>query len=84
MEKSWNFVKYFLKKTPVPRKLAVRHTCLTASFLATGGFKFWIMSKCMHGQEASIFKYITVAAFRIYAQRDDDVAKRRGWKPYIK
>ena len=30
-------------KPPVARKLAVRHTsfvCLTASFLATGGFKF--------------------------------------------
>ena len=30
-------------KLPVARKLAVRHTkhvCLTASFLATGGFKF--------------------------------------------
>ena len=32
-----------LTKTPVARKLAVRHTsfmCLTASFLASGGFKF--------------------------------------------
>ena len=32
-----------LRKPPVARKLAVRHTklvCLTASFLATGGFKF--------------------------------------------
>ena len=43
MEKSWNFVKNNLTKPPVARKLAVRHTklvCLTASFLATGGFKF--------------------------------------------
>ena len=42
MEKSLNFVKY-LTKPPVARKLAVRHTkcvCLTASFIATGGFKF--------------------------------------------
>ena len=32
-----------LTKPPVGRKLAVRHTsfvCLTASFLATDGFKF--------------------------------------------
>ena len=32
-----------LTKPPVARKLAVRHTslvCLTASFLATGGFKY--------------------------------------------
>ena len=30
-----------------------------------------IISKCMHG----LFKYITVAAFRIYAQRGEDAAK---------
>ena len=55
MEKSWNLKKTEqswknhgilcnnLTKLPVARKLAVRHTklvCLTASFLATGGFKF--------------------------------------------
>ena len=53
MEKSWNLKKTTLNnhgisqnnltKPPVARKLAVRHTkfvCLTASFLATGGFKF--------------------------------------------
>ena len=37
------FFKNNLTKPPVARKLAVRHTsfvCLTASFLATGGFKF--------------------------------------------
>ena len=28
----------------------------------------------MHSLEASIFKYITVAAYRIYAQLDEDVA----------
>ena len=41
-------------KPPVARKLAVRHAklaCLTASFLATGGFKL-IISKCMHGLQA--------------------------------
>ena len=41
MEKWWDFVKYF-DETISSQKLAVRHTklvCLTASFLATGGFK---------------------------------------------
>ena len=52
-------------KAPVTRKLAVRHTklvCLSASFLATGAFKFKLFQNaCM------VYKYITVAAFRIYA-----------------
>ena len=64
-------------KPPVVRKLAVRHTsfvCLTASFLATDGFKL-IISKCMHGLQACFFKNSTVAAFRIYAQRGEDDAK---------
>ena len=30
----------------------------------------------MHDLEACIFKYITVSAFHIYAQRGEDVAKR--------
>ena len=37
------FCENNLTKPPLARKLAVRHTklvCLTASFLATGGFKF--------------------------------------------
>ena len=54
-------------KPPVARKLAARHTklvCLTASFLATGDFKFLIISKCLHCLQACLFKYITVAAFR--------------------
>ena len=28
--------------------------------------------------------YITVAAFHIYAQHSEDVAKRGGWRPCIK
>ena len=31
----------------------------------------------MHGLQACLFKYITVAAFYIYAQRGEDVTKRR-------
>ena len=37
--------------------------CPTASFVATGGFEFLIISKCMHGLQACLFKYITVAEF---------------------
>ena len=29
-------------------------------------FQVLIISKCMHGLQACLFKYITVAAFRIY------------------
>ena len=28
--------------------------------------------------------HAVVAAFRIYAQRDEDAAKKRGWRPCIK
>ena len=38
----------------------------------------------MHGLQACLFKYIAVAAFHIYAQRGEDVAKRGGWRPCIK
>ena len=73
---------------PVARKLAVRHTklvCLTASFLATDfWFQVLIISKCMHVLQACLFKYITVAAFRIYAQRGEDAAKREGSRLCIK
>ena len=63
-----------LTKPPVARKLAVIHTsfvCLTASFLATGGFKSYFLN----GLQACLFKYITVAAIRIYAQRGEDAAR---------
>ena len=42
-------------KPPVARKLDVRHThlCLTASFLATGGFKFYFFQNvCMANKHA--------------------------------
>ena len=51
---------------------------LTASFLATGGF-----SKCMHGLQKFLFKYITVSAFCIYALHGEDAAKKGGWWPWI-
>ena len=88
MEKSWNFVK-----PPVARKLAVRHTklvCLTARFLATGGFK--ILTKYMHCLQTYLSKCITDASFHIYlsvvkvplTQRGEGAAKRGGWRPCIK
>ena len=36
----------------------------------------------MHGLQACLFKYITVDAFRQYAQGGEDAAKRRGLRPY--
>ena len=36
----------------------------------------------MHGLQACLFKYITVAAFHIYAQCGEDAAKRRGWNSH--
>ena len=39
---------------------------------------FFIISECMHGLQACLFKYITVAAIRIYAQPGEDAAKRGG------
>ena len=38
----------------------------------------------MHGPQACLFKYITVAVFHIYAQCGEDAAKRGGWRPCIK
>ena len=35
----------------------------------------------MHGLQACLFKYITVAAFCIYAQFGEDAPKRVGWRP---
>ena len=37
----------------------------------------------MHDLQACLFKYITVAAFCIYAQCVEDAAKRVGWRPCI-
>ena len=44
------------------------------------GFQVWIVSESMHGLQACLFKYITVAAIRIYAQFGEDAAKRGGWR----
>ena len=50
---------------------------------ATAGLTVFI-SKCMHGLQACLFEYITVAAFRIYALLGEDAAKRGGWRQFIK
>ena len=68
-----------MTKPPVARKLAVRHLCLTASFLATGGFKFLLFQNaCM------VYKHAVEAAFGIYAQGGEVAAKRGGWSLCIK
>ena len=55
-KKSWTWKTHGIlwnnmTKPPVAQKLAVRYTklvCLTAGFLATGGFKFWLFQNaCM-------------------------------------
>ena len=70
-----------MTKPPVARKLAVGHLCvLTASFLASGGFKFYFFFKnaCM------VYKHAVVAAFHIYAQLGEVAAKRGCWSLCIK
>ena len=53
--------------------------CRTASFLATGGFKFELFKNaCM------VYKHAVVAAFRIYAQSGEVAAKRGGLSLCIK
>ena len=64
-----------MTKPPVAKKLAVGHlcVCLTASFLANGGFKFKLFQNaCM------VYKHSVVAAFGIYAQHGEVAAK--SWK----
>ena len=39
--------------------------CLTAGFSGYSWFQVLIISKCMHGLQACLFKYITIDAFRI-------------------
>ena len=53
--------------------------CPTASFLATGGFKFYLFQNAH-----MVYKHAVVAAFHIYGQRGKDPAKRGGWRPCIK
>ena len=43
--------------------------CLTASFLATGGFKFLLFQNAW-----SVYKHAVVTAFCIYAQSGEDAA----------
>ena len=43
-----------------------------------------MISKCMHGLQECLFRYITVAVFHIYAQRGEDAAKKGVWRSCIK
>ena len=47
--------------------------CELLTWMAHAPAQFLIISKCMHGLQACLFKYITVAAFHIYAQRDEEM-----------
>ena len=54
-------------------------SCPTASFLATGEFKFKLFQNA-----GMVYKHAVVAAFRIYAQLGEDAAKRGVWRRCIK
>ena len=86
MEKSWNFVNKFDETTSSQKTSCQTHkTCVIDSqFSGYWWFQVLIISKFMRSLQACLFKYITVAAFRIYAQRGEDAAKRGCWKPCIK
>ena len=77
IEKSWNFAKRYGKTTSSQKNSCQTLVCQTASFLATGGFKFF-KNACI------VYKHAVVAAFRIYAQRGKVVAKRGFWSLCIK
>ena len=49
--------------------------CPTASFLATGEFKFKLFQNA-----GMVYKHAVVAAFRIHAQLGEDAAKRGVWR----
>ena len=55
--------------------------CLTASFLATGGFKF--RNACMVYKQAYLNTLLLLhsAFIMIYALPGEDWAKRGGWRP---
>ena len=71
-------------KPPVARKLTVRHTklvCLTACFLATGGFKFLIISKCMHClQDVKIPQEGEVGGYALKSHGNYIVDHGKSWK----
>ena len=72
-------MKYFDETTSSQKTSCLVHKCPTASFLATGGFKFLLFQNaCM------VSKHVVVVAFCIYAQRCEDAAKRGCWRLCIK
>ena len=72
-------MKKYDKTTSSQKTSCQTRKCPTASFLATGGFKFKLFQNaCM------VYKHAVVAASSIYAQRDEVAAKRGGWSLCIK
>ena len=78
MEKSWNFVKF--GETTSSQKTSCRTlACLLVFWLLViSSFNYFKMYAW------SVYKHAFVAAFRIYAQRGEDAAKRGGWRLCIK
>ena len=70
------FFRNDLTKSPVARKLAVRH--LVFWLLVVSNFNYFKMYAW------SVYKNAVVAAFCIYAEHGEDAAKRGGWGPCIK
>ena len=52
--------------------------CPTASYLATGGFKFKLFQNA-----GTVYKHAVVATFRFYAQLGEDAAKGGVWRQCI-
>ena len=72
-------MKYYDKTTSSQKTSCRTSACLTASFLATDGFKFQLFQNaCM------VYKHAVLAAFCIYAQHGEVAAKRGGWSLCIK
>ena len=68
-------MKKFDKTTSSQKTSCRTLVCPTASFLASGGFKFKLFQNaCM------VYKHAVVAAFRIYALHGEDAAKSGGWR----
>ena len=68
MEKSWNFVYVFEETTSIQKTSCQTHTTCVSDreFSGYWWFQVLIIANCMHGLQACLFKYITVAAFCIY------------------
>ena len=72
-EKNWIIMEKLLNFVTEPQ-VARKTSCQTHKFCVSDSYfsGYWwfqalVILKCMHGLQACLFKYISVAAFRIYA-----------------